>query len=262
MENAARHLTPITLELGGKSPCLIFGDVDLDLAAKRIVWGKFFNNGQTCVSPDYVIIQKGFKIELITKMKKYINLFYTENPQNSSDYGRIINYSHFKRLQSLYTREQILLGGHADEKDLYISPTVLQVDDDSTIMQDEIFGPLLPILEKKNLNEGLKYVLAKDKPLATYLFTKDKCIQEKVIATISTGGMCINDTIIHISTNFLPFGGVGMSGMGRYHGKFSFECFSYKKSVMKRSFLLDFNLRYPPYGGKLWLIKRFLRWFG
>lgn len=262
MEKAAVNLTPVTLELGGKSPCFIFGRGNIDLTAKRIVWGKFFNTGQTCIAPDYILVDPKYKRDLVEKMEKYIRAFYGSDIKKSPDYGRIVNERHFKRLSELIEPNDLLLGGSTDAKELFIEPTVVNADGGSRIMEDEIFGPLLPVLEFDSFDDALAFVKERPKPLATYVFSNDDTVIERCQAEISAGGMCINDTLIHISTDQLPFGGVGPSGMGRYHGYFSFELFSHLKSVMKRSFFLDLAVRYPPYTGKLKILKWLLKFLG
>jgi len=255
MEKASKFLTPVTLELGGKSPCIVMGNNDIETAAKRITWGKFFNTGQTCVAPDYILVDKKNREKLVSKIQDNITKFYSKNPQKSKDYGRIINDSHFNRLTSLIEDDAILVGGDSDIESRYIAPTLLTANANSAAMKDEIFGPILPIIEVENLKEALDFVLDRPKPLATYVFTKDKNVQDAVIENVSTGGICVNDTIIHLDNDELPFGGVGASGMGSYHGHHSFELFSHQKAVLRRSFRFENSLRYPPYFGKLKLIK-------
>ena len=260
MEKAAKHLTPVTLELGGKSPCFVFGKTDMDLTAKRIVWGKFFNSGQTCVAPDYLLVEKGKKEVLVEGMKKYLSEFYGSNIKGSPDYGRIINERHFDRLEGLIEKDKVLIGGNVDKSQKYIEPTVLDGNESMPVMKEEIFGPLLPVLEFEDLGHAIDFVRARPKPLATYIFSQDYLVEKQILQRVSTGGVCINDTLVHLSTEHLPFGGVGESGMGRYHGHFSFETFSHMKSIMKRSFWFDLAVRYPPYLGKLPLIRRIINW--
>ncbi len=262
MEKASKHLTPVTLELGGKSPCFVFGEVDFDITAKRIVWGKLFNTGQTCVAPDYLIIDKSISEKLVNKIEEYIIKFYGKSPEKNNDYGSIINERHFDRITSLIDKELVLIGGSSNKETLYIEPTVQKATASSLIMQQEIFGPVLPIIEVENLKEALDFVVDRPKPLATYVFSKDKKIQNAVIENISSGGICINDTLIHLDNDELPFGGVGTSGMGSYHGQHSFELFSHKKAVMRRSFKFENSLRYPPYFGKLKIVKFLLSLIG
>ncbi|RZF23239.1 MULTISPECIES: aldehyde dehydrogenase family protein [Halobacteriovorax] len=257
MAAAAKNLTPLTLELGGKSPAIV-GTKNLDLAAKRIVWGKFFNAGQTCVAPDYVLLRKEDQDEFINSAKKYLVQFYGDNVKNSPDYGRIINERHFDRLNALVKKDDVLIGGDVDKSDLYISPTFIKANESSEIMQDEIFGPILPLVNIDNLDEAIAYVKRHDKPLACYAFLDKTSEKNRVINEISSGGMVINDTIIHLSNDQLPFGGVGESGMGAYHGKHSFELFSHRKSVMNRAFFLENDLRYPPYSKKESFIRKLM----
>lgn len=257
MAAAAKNLTPLTLELGGKSPAIVTTK-NVDLAAKRIVWGKFFNAGQTCVAPDYILINKIDEDRFIAASKKYLTQFYSEEIKRSGDYGRIINERHFDRLSALIDKDSVLIGGDVDKEELYISPTYVRADKDSAIMKDEIFGPLLPIVYSDNLEESIEFVKSYDKPLACYAFVDSNGDKKKVIESISSGGMVINDTIVHLSNEKLPFGGVGESGMGAYHGEFSFKLFSHEKAVMKRSFCLENNLRYPPYEKKVSLVRKIM----
>ena len=260
MQAAARHLTPVTLELGGKSPCIVDRDVDLNLTAKRIVSGKFINAGQTCIAPDYLLVHRAIKRELLDRMKFFIHQFYGDDPLLSPDYPRIVNEKHFLRLKGLLHTGTVITGGHCDRQSLYIAPTIL--DDiawDDPIMQDEIFGPILPVLTYDDLTEAVSRVKNLPQPLAFYYFSNNRQNGEKIIREISFGGGCINDTLLHFANPHLPFGGVGSSGIGSYHGKKSFEAFSHQKSILKRSFRLDAPLRYPPYGNKLRILKRIMR---
>jgi len=248
MEAAARHLTPVTLELGGKSPCIVDRNLHMDSAVRRIVWGKFFNAGQTCVAPDYLLVKKELRDDVISGLLSSIKTFYGENPAESPDYSRIINSRHINRLSALLGEGKILCGGQFEEDSLYFAPTLIdEVTWESPCMQEEIFGPLLPILYYDSIEEAIDTVNRGQKPLALYLFTEDEDIQNRVIRETSSGGICINDTIVHIGTSHLPFGGVGESGMGAYHGKATFDTFSHKKSVMRRSLTPDPPFRYPPY---------------
>lgn len=259
MTAAAKYLTPVTLELGGKSPCIVNEDANIDLAAKRIVWGKFLNCGQTCVAPDYILVQKNIKKDLIEAMKKYICEFYGENPCVNNDFPKVINEKHFNRLLSLIKDLNILIGGKSNPKTLQISPTIIDnVTWNHGIMKEEIFGPLLPILEFENIDEVIKVVNSHPKPLALYLFTNCKDVEKEIVTNISFGGGCINDTIVHLASSYMPFGGVGESGMGSYHGKASFHTFTHTKSILKKSNAIDINLRYPPYKEKLNLLKKFM----
>ena len=257
MAAAAKHLTPVTLELGGKSPCIVDADTHLEYTAKRIVWGKFMNAGQTCIAPDYLLVDKRIKRDLLAKIKNCIHDFYGDEPEKSPDYGRIINQKHFNRLCKFLDGGEILVGGETNPSERYIAPTVIdRVDWEDPVMQEEIFGPILPVLEYTDLNEAIALVNAKPKPLALYFFSKDKQKQQTVLQQTSSGGVCINETVMQVGVIDLPFGGVGESGIGRYHGKASFETFSHQKSVLNKSFLVDVKLRYAPYKDKL----KFLKW--
>jgi aldehyde dehydrogenase (NAD+) len=260
MEAAAKHLTPVTLELGGKSPCIVEPDIDLKTAARRITWGKFINCGQTCIAPDYLLVDRTIKSELITELKQSIQEFYGTDPATSPDYPRIISDQHFQRLSSFLQDGNIMIGGQTNPENRYIAPTLIDnIALDSPIMQEEIFGPILPMVEYGDLTEAINLINSRPKPLALYLFSQDKAKQTRVLENTSSGGVCINDTVVHISVRDLPFGGVGDSGIGRYHGKTSFDIFSHKKSVLKKSFIFDLDWRYAPYTqGKLKLLKKFL----
>lgn len=233
MEAAAKNLVPVTLELGGKSPVIVDSSANLEIAAKRIIWGKLLNTGQTCISPDYVLAHTNIKDQLIQKMKEVIQAFYGTTIQSNKDYARIVNERQFDRLASLLESDQahIVFGGRTDRADLYIEPTLLaDVSWNSASMADEIFGPILPIMAFKDLSEAIRSINARPKPLSLYLFTEDAAVEKKVMANVSFGGGCINDTIMHVSNPSLPFGGVGSSGIGAYHGKYSFDLFSHKKA--------------------------------
>jgi acyl-CoA reductase-like NAD-dependent aldehyde dehydrogenase len=258
MEAAAKHLTPVTLELGGKSPCIVDCDVPIDHAARRITWGKFLNAGQTCVAPDYLLVDRRIKDEFLEKMKTCIGEFYGDDPSASPDYGRIISEKHFDRLSRLLRNGRIVAGGATDAGERYIAPTLIdRVSWTDTVMQEEIFGPIFPVIAYAELEEAISAVNERPRPLSLYFFSTHRGKQEKVLRNTSSGGVCINDTIIHLATTTLPFGGVGESGMGSYHGKASFDTFSHRRSVLKRSFLFDLKLRYPPYREKLKYLKRF-----
>ncbi len=259
MRAASEHLTPVTLELGGKSPCIVDETANLELAARRIVWGKFLNSGQTCVAPDYLLVHHSVKAALLDRMKKYIHQFYGEDASMNESFPKIINEKHFDRLLGLMKNESIVIGGTSSRERNQISPTILDhINWDSPVMAEEIFGPILPVLEFKNLNEVITMVNNQPKPLALYYFTTKKENERRIIGSISYGGGCINDTIMHLATSHLPFGGVGNSGMGRYHGKDSFDTFSHKKSVLKKANWLDVPLRYPPYKNHLKTLKRLM----
>jgi acyl-CoA reductase-like NAD-dependent aldehyde dehydrogenase len=258
MQAAARHLTPVTLELGGKNPCIVDADVRLDYTARRIVWGKFFNAGQNCVAVDYLLVDRRIKQQLLDRMADLVAEFYGPNPSRSPDYARIINDHHFDRLAGLMTKGMIVIGGRTDRSSRYIPPTILdQVGENDPIMADEIFGPLLPVLAFDNLSDAIAMVNARPNPLALYFFSRSAEKQERVLRETASGGVCINDTLIH-QTWQLPFGGIGNSGMGKYHGKAGFDTFAHYRGIMKSSFLFDLLLRYPPYkDGVKWLKRLF-----
>lgn len=259
MAAASKFLTPLTLELGGKSPCIVDETANIDLAAKRIVWGKFLNAGQTCVAPDYLLVQSSVKSKLINKIQEHISRFYGATPCQNPEYPKIINEKHFNRLLNLMKSGNIVFGGDYSAETNYIAPTIIEgVTWGSPIMGEEIFGPLLPVLEFENLSEAVSVVNKYPKPLALYLFTNDKGNERYVINNTSFGGGCINETIVHLATPHLPFGGVGESGIGGYHGKSSFDTFSHQKSVLKKSNLIDIPLRYPPYKNRLKLLKKMM----
>lgn len=248
MAAAAKHLTPVTLELGGKSPCIIDRNVQLEYAAKRIIWGKFINAGQTCIAPDYLLVDRAIAAEFMPLLAQKITQFFGEEPEQSPDFGRIIHQRHFDRLVSFIQDGKAIAGGNHNASKKYIAPTLLtNVSWDASVMQDEIFGPILPIFEYDDLEEAIAIVNARPKPLALYFFSKDEQKQNRVLSATSSGGVCINDTVMQVGVGDLPFGGVGESGMGRYHGKYSFDVFSHYKSVLKKSFLLDLAWRYAPY---------------
>jgi len=246
MEKASRYLTPVSLELGGKSPCLIDSGVNMDLVAKRLAFGKFINAGQTCVAPDYVLIRKEDENDLVEGLKKYIRLFFGSDPLLCEELPKIINQKHYERLLGLINPKKIVLGGeHANEK---IAPTVMTgVTWEDDIMKEEIFGPVLPIITYDSLDQAYDMIIDHEKPLAFYLFTNDRKVRKEALDRISFGGATINDTLMHFGSTELGFGGVGASGMGRYHGKFSFETFSNMRSVLERSNLVDLEMRYHPY---------------
>ncbi len=247
MKAAAENVTPVTLELGGKSPCIVDEDCHLQKAARRITWGKFLNAGQTCVAPDYLLVRESVKDELVTEMRKYILEFYGENPQNSGDYGRIISENHFDRLNGLLREGKVIFGGNTNRQKLYISPTLIEeIPDNARIMDEEIFGPLLPILTFGRVSEAVDFINGRPKPLALYVFSRSKEFQQTIISETSSGGVCINDTIVHLTASKLPFGGVGNSGFGKYHGKAGFDAFSNQKSVLRQTLLFDVPKRFPP----------------
>ena len=248
MAAAAAQLTPVTLELGGKCPCVVDSSANLEVAARRIVWGKFLNAGQTCVAPDYVLVQESVESELLQQMRSAINCFFTEKPASSPDYGRIVNDKHFQRLFALLQQGKIVVGGDSDRATRYIGPTILQNPvPDSPVMEEEIFGPILPVISVPSVAEAIAQIKSRPKPLALYLFSADQNTREQILQQTSSGGVCVNDTILHLSTPELPFGGVGESGIGRYHGRAGFETFSHDKTVFEHRTWLDPRLRYPPY---------------
>jgi aldehyde dehydrogenase (NAD+) len=258
---AAENLTPVTLELGGKNPCIIDETANLKLAAKRIVWGKFLNAGQTCIAPDYILIQEDMKSHFEDYLKKEIIAAYGENPKLSPDFPRIVNEKNWHRLVSMIEPQKVIFGGVTDVEDCYISPTLVEEDSlDSLLMEDEIFGPILPILTYKEEAEIATVISKYEKPLALYVFTDDRKFAKKIIKNHSFGGGCINETVIHFSNKRLPFGGVGHSGIGAYHGKLSFDTFSHHKGVVKKATWLDLPMRYAPYNNKLASIKKLLKW--
>jgi aldehyde dehydrogenase (NAD+) len=248
MEAAAKNLTPITLELGGKSPCIVDRTADLAVAARRIAWGKFMNAGQTCIAPDYILVEESIEEELIAELEKSVEEFYSGETQENPDYTRIVNSRHHERISQLMEGQEIAFGGATRAEDCYIEPTVLRnVSPDSPIMQSEIFGPVLPVLRVKDVDEAIGFVNQGEKPLALYLFSADASTEERVLSSTSSGGVTVNGTIMHLANAKMPFGGVGPSGMGAYHGKHSFETFSHRKSVLRRGFRFDIKMMYPPY---------------
>lgn len=248
MTKAAEHLTPVTLELGGKSPCIVEKTANLKLAAKRLVFGKFLNAGQTCVAPDYLLVQKEVKKEFLQYVLYWIKKMYGNDEEYGQDYPKIINEKHFERICHLIEGEEVLVGGKANPDTLQIAPTVLNhVKWNAPVMQEEIFGPVLPVLEFTKIEEAEQFVKERPKPLALYLFTQDKSVEKRITEGLSYGGGCVNDTIIHLATSYMGFGGVGESGMGNYHGKESFETFSHRKSMIKKYNWFDNPVRYVPY---------------
>lgn len=260
MEKASKNLILVVLELGGKSPCIVDQTADIKVAAKRIVWGKGINAGQTCVAPDYLLVDKEVKSELIEEIKINIEGLFGPNSEENLEFPKIVNRKHFDRLNGLIKTGEVIYGGKANEKTNQIGLTLMDnVDWDDPIMQEEIFGPILPIIEYEDIDEIICSINNRPKPLALYLFTKSKDMEKKVINDISYGGGCINDTVVHLATSHMGFGGVGESGMGNYHGKASIDTFSHSKSVLKKSNLIDIPVRYPPYGKKLKLLKKIMK---
>ena len=258
MTAAAKYLTPVTLELGGKNPCIVDADTHLEYTARRIVWGKFFNAGQSCVAVDYLLVDRRIRKRLLDRMVEILRKCYGPEPFRSPDYCRIVNESHFDRLSGLLGCGSILTGGRTDRAARYIEPTIIdKITGSEPIMEDEIFGPLLPVIEYDNLSRALEFVNKRSKPLALYFFSRSKDLQARVLRETSSGGGCINDTVIHQTSTNLPFGGVGTSGIGKYHGKASFDTFTHERSIVKSGFLWDTLLRYPPYGNHLKWLKKF-----
>ncbi|WP_347216815.1 aldehyde dehydrogenase [Chryseobacterium sp.] len=246
---AAEHLTPVVLELGGKSPAIVTKNANLEVAAKRIVWGKFLNAGQTCVAPDYLLVEESIQEQFLEMLRKYSNEF--KYSPDAEQYTKIINARNFQRLIILIDREKIYFGGNFDEEKRYIEPTILHnVDWNDPVMQEEIFGPILPVISFKNYNMALNSVLELEKPLAAYLFSNTAEEKENFTQKLSFGGGCINDVVMHLSNDHLPFGGVGNSGTGNYHGKFGFEAFSHQKAVLEKATWGEPNIKYPPYSEK------------
>ncbi|RUR80840.1 aldehyde dehydrogenase [Chlorogloeopsis fritschii PCC 9212] len=259
MEAAAKHLTPVTLELGGKSPCIVDTEIDIEKTARRICWGKFVNAGQTCIAPDYLLVHQDIKKSLLDSIKKCLQEFYGENPATSPDYARIIHQKHFDHLVNFLDDGEILIGGKTNREELYIAPTVLDnISWDDYVMQEEIFGPILPVITYANIADVINKINSRPKPLALYLFSSNKNLQQRVLQSTSSGGVCLNDTLMQSAVPSLPFGGVGDSGIGSYHGKASFDTFSHYKSVLQNSFWLDLKWRYAPYEGKLSFLKRLI----
>ena len=257
MEAAAKRLTPVTLELGGKSPIIVDETANLPLAARRIAFGKVLNAGQTCVAPDYVLVAREVEDAFVAALQKQFDQL-CPDPLHSAEYVHIVNQKHFDRLTGLMASGQIVYGGSIDPAALRIAPTILRnVSPDSPVMQEEIFGPILPILPVSTIDEAIAFAAARPHPLACYLFTKGRAVQRRVLDTLPFGGGCINDTIIHLATSRMPFGGVGHSGMGGYHGRDSFRCFTHDKSIVKKALWLDLPMRYTPYNKKKETLIRF-----
>jgi len=248
MSAAAKHLTPVTLELGGKSPCVVDRHANLDVAARRIVWGKFFNAGQTCVAPDYVLVEDAVHDALVTRLASTVREFYGDDPQASQDYARIVNQRHHDRLTPLLASGTAVCGGAHDREDRYIAPTVLKdVPEDAPVMKDEIFGPILPVLSVPHVDAAIRFINGRPKPLALYVFSENKQTQQRVLERTSSGGVCVNHCTLHLAVPELPFGGVGESGMGAYHGSHSFHTFTHRKAVLRKPTQIDPTLMYPPY---------------
>ncbi len=253
LKHTAENLTPVVLELGGKSPCIVDSTANIKLAAKRIVFGKYLNCGQTCVAPDYILCDKSIKDKFVAEIIKEIKKQYGDNPLNNKDYGKIINKKHFTRLLGLIDKNKVVIGGDADEKTLKIAPTVMDnVSYDDAVMGEEIFGPIMPVIAYDDFNAVIDKLKDKDKPLALYLFSSNKKNINRVTKELSYGGGCINDVVIHLATSNMGFGGVGESGMGSYHGKDGFDAFSHYKSIVDKKTWLDLPMRYQPYKSKLY----------
>lgn len=260
MKAAAEHLTPVTLELGGKSPCIVDDSVDLEVAAHRIAWGKWLNAGQTCIAPDYILVSESRRDALVTELRKVVAEFYGDDPRTSKDFGRVVNRAQFDRLVGYLDGQTVAIGGDHDATTKYLAPTVV-IDPplDSVLMTDEIFGPILPVVAVDDLSAAIAFVNERPKPLALYVFAEDENAVERVLDETSSGGACVNHTLLHITPPDLPFGGVGPSGMGRYHGESSFDTFSNMKSVLNKPLKGENSLLYPPYKGwKQKLVKKAL----
>jgi aldehyde dehydrogenase (NAD+) len=260
MEAAAKHLTPVTLELGGKSPCIVDESANLAVAARRIAWGKFLNAGQTCIAPDYVLVDERREEELLAQLGSAVREFYGAEPKRSPDYARIVNRRHFERLARLLKDGEVAFGGQIEPEARYIAPTALhRVRPDADVMREEIFGPILPVLPVRDLDQALAFVNGREKPLALYLFSEDAAARRRVEEETSSGGLCLNHVIWQVANPNLPFGGVGPSGMGSYHGRYGFETFSHRKPVVEKSTRFDPKFAYPPYGRfKAALMRRLL----
>ena len=261
MDKAAEHLTPVTLELGGKSPCVVAADADLRRAAARVVFGKYLNCGQTCVAPDYVLVDERVHDEFLRLVQGQIAAMFGERPLENPDWGKIVNEKHFRRILGLIDQEKVVAGGGSNPETLQIEPTVLDgVTEDDAVMGEEIFGPVMPVIAYRTVEEAEAFIKRRPKPLACYLFTKDRALEERFLRHVPFGGGCVNDTIVHLATSEMGFGGVGASGMGSYHGKKSFDTFSHEKSILKKHLWLDLPMRYQPYvGWKDKAIRMFLR---
>jgi aldehyde dehydrogenase (NAD+) len=259
MEKAARNLTPVVLELGGKSPCIVDEDASIELAARRLVFGKFVNAGQTCIAPDYLMVHEKVKVKFLEQVRMQLKKLYGEDPHTSPDFGRIINARQYERLKTIIDSGTVIEGGQHDDADRYIAPTILDnVKADDLVMKDEIFGPILPVMTFSDVRETVSFISSREKPLALYYFTESRAKQNMMLRNTAAGGVCINDTIMHITNSFLPFGGVGNSGMGSYHGHYGFETFSHAKPVMRKTTLFDIPLRYAPYKNSLIRLARWI----
>jgi aldehyde dehydrogenase (NAD+) len=263
MEAAARHLTPVTLELGGKSPAVVLADADLEITARRLVWGKCLNAGQTCIAPDHLLVEEAVESALVERLGQRIEACFGSDPLQSPDLGCLVNEAQYERLSLLLegarSRGQVLWGGQSDAERRRIAPTLIRVENlEDPLMQEELFGPLLPVLRIRDLDAAIEQINQRPKPLALYLFSMQQAAQERILQRTSSGGVCFNDVVMHVGVPELPFGGVGNSGMGSYHGEAGFRTFSHERSVLRRPVRLDLPFRYPPYAGKLPLVRRLL----
>lgn len=260
MKAAAEHLVPVTLELGGKSPAVVHSDANIEMAAKRIAWGKFMNSGQICIAPDYVYVHKSVEKAFVDAVKEQIIAFYGPLPEKSEDYCRIVSARQLERLIELIDHDKVVHGGTYDMADLFMAPTVMTgVTWDDAVMQDEIFGPIMPILTYENPDDLIDIIRLKPKPLAFYIFTESDVVAEHFLDELSFGGGCVNDTISHVASQYMPFGGVGSAGMGHYHGEYSFKTFSHQKSVLKKATQFDVKMIYPPYKNRVNLVKKLMK---
>ena len=260
MSAAAKHLTPVTLELGGKSPCIVMPDADLVTTARRIAWGKFTNAGQTCIAPDYVLVDATTEKKLVPLLQAAVTEMFGEDPESSDSYGRIVNDRHFERIAGLIASGDVAVGGQTNAESRYIAPTVLTgVAADSPVMREEIFGPVLPVLRVDDLEAAIRFIRASDKPLAGYIFTKSSASEARFLEMVSCGNACVNDTMMFMTVDELPFGGVGPSGMGNYSGEYGFRTFSHMKAVMKRGWWPDVAVRYAPFTDKKFKLLRMIR---
>lgn len=257
LQAATRHLTPVTLELGGKNPCIVDADADLDVAARRIAWGKFYNAGQSCVSVDYLLADRRIKDSLVERIVDAVDRFYGPDPAVSPDFGRIISSAHVDRLAGLLGAGTIVRGGAFDRENRYVAPTIIDgIRGTEPIMEGEIFGPLLPVVSCDDADHAAAFVNHRPDPLVVYIFSRNRARQERLLARIPSGGACVNDVLLHFTVPGLPFGGVGDSGIGKYHGKAGFDTFSHERSLLRNRFFPDFFLRYPPYRGRLNIIRK------
>ena len=260
MEKAAKNLVPVTLELGGKSPCIVDKDAKLEIAAKRIVWGKFLNIGQTCVAPDYLCVHRSIRNKLLKLIIEEIHKQFGKDIKSSPDYPRVVNSASLNRLSEYLNDGKIYYGGKIDKNDLYMEPTILtNVDVDSNVMTEEIFGPILPVIEFEDIKDIINFINTREKPLALYYFSENKVNINNILKCTTSGGVTINDTVIHVANGNLPFGGVGNSGIGSYHGKASFDTFTHKRSVMERGTFIEFNIRFAPYKNKINILKKIMK---